>query len=34
MFEGFEWSPVKIAGVGIILMGNLFIIGRKPTPAQ
>lgn len=29
MFEGFEWTSVKIAGVGIILVGNLFIIGRR-----
>ncbi|MBV1894973.1 MAG: DMT family transporter [Rhodobacteraceae bacterium] len=32
MFEGFEWTPVKIIGVGIILVGNLFIIGRRPAP--
>lgn len=31
MFEGFEWTPIKITGVGIILIGNLFIIGRKPA---
>lgn len=31
MFEGFEWTPVKITGVGIILLGNLFIIGHRPN---
>ncbi len=30
MFEGFEWTLVKVTGVGIILVGNLFIIGRRP----
>ena len=33
MVEGFEWSPVKIAGVAIILVGNFFIIGRRPKLA-
>lgn len=30
MFEGFTWSPFKIAGVGVILVGNIFVLGRKP----
>jgi drug/metabolite transporter (DMT)-like permease len=36
MFEGFEWTAVKFIGIGIILVGNLFIIGRRPisTPAK
>ncbi len=29
MFEGFVWTAVKVTGVGIILVGNLFIIGRR-----
>ena len=28
MFEGFVWTPVKVAGVAIILIGNMFIIKR------
>jgi len=32
MFEGFEWSPMKISGVGVILIGNIFIIGRRQKP--
>ena len=33
MLEGFEWTPLKIVGVGIILTGNLFIIRRSAKPA-
>jgi drug/metabolite transporter (DMT)-like permease len=29
MFEGFLWTPVKLFGVGVILVGNLFVIGRR-----
>jgi drug/metabolite transporter (DMT)-like permease len=29
MFEDFVWTPVKVAGVIVILIGNLFIIGRQ-----
>ena len=29
MYEGFVWTAVKVLGVGIILVGNLFIIGRR-----
>lgn len=29
MFEGFVWTPVKVLGVGVILAGNFFIIGRR-----
>ncbi|MBV1927847.1 MAG: DMT family transporter, partial [Rhodobacteraceae bacterium] len=32
MFEGFEWTLVKTIGVGVILVGNLFIIGRRSAP--
>jgi len=28
MFEGFVWTPVKVAGVAIILIGNMFILKR------
>lgn len=30
MFEGFTWTPIKIVGVGVILVGNVFMIARKP----
>ena len=29
MFEGFVWTPLKLLGVGVILVGNLFIIQRR-----
>jgi drug/metabolite transporter (DMT)-like permease len=29
LFEGFLWTPVKLFGVGVILVGNLFVIGRR-----
>ena len=29
MFEGFEWTAMKIVGVGVILIGNIFIVGRR-----
>jgi drug/metabolite transporter (DMT)-like permease len=29
MFEGFVWTPVKIFGVGVILVGNIVVIGRN-----
>ena len=29
LFEGFLWTPVKLFGVGVILVGNLFIIRRR-----
>jgi drug/metabolite transporter (DMT)-like permease len=29
MFEGFLWTPVKLFGVGVILVGNLFVIERR-----
>ncbi|MCP4185435.1 MAG: EamA family transporter [Hyphomicrobiales bacterium] len=29
MFEGFVWTPTKLSGVGVILVGNLFVIGRR-----
>lgn len=29
MFEGFAWSPTKIAGVVVILVGNMFIMRKK-----
>ncbi len=32
LFEEFVWTPVKIVGVGVILTGNLFIIGRRKKP--
>ncbi len=32
LFEEFVWTPVKIVGVGVILTGNLFIIGRRQKP--
>ena len=28
MFEGFEWTAVKVVGVGVILIGNVIIVGR------
>lgn len=31
MFEGFQWTPLKIVGVGVILLGNLFIIKPKQS---
>ena len=31
MFEGFMWTPLKVFGVGVILAGNLVVIGRKKT---
>ncbi len=35
MFEGFMWTPLKVLGVGVILAGNLVVVGRrqiaKPT---
>jgi len=33
LFEGFLWTPVKLFGVGVILVGNLFIIRRQRKPA-
>jgi len=32
MFEGFIWTPVKVVGVGIILIGNMFVVGRRQKP--
>ena len=29
IFEGFEWTPVKIIGVMIIIMGNLFMLKKS-----
>ncbi|MFT4716160.1 MAG: drug/metabolite transporter (DMT)-like permease [Paracoccaceae bacterium] len=29
MYEGFLWTPFKVFGVAVILVGNLFIVGRK-----
>lgn len=29
MFEGFIWTPIKVCGVAVILVGNLFVVGRK-----
>jgi len=29
MFEGFEWTAVKVVGVAVILIGNVFIVGRR-----
>ncbi len=29
MFEGFVWTAVKIIGVGVILIGNIFIVGWR-----
>lgn len=35
MFEDFTWTPVKILGVGVILIGNLFILGsQKKRPEK
>ena len=31
LFEGFIWTPVKLLGVGVILIGNLFIIKRRKS---
>jgi drug/metabolite transporter (DMT)-like permease len=31
MFEGFAWSSLKVAGVVVILVGNVFIVGRRKT---
>jgi len=28
MFEGFTWSPLKLAGVAVVLLGNLIVSGR------
>ncbi|MEX0970103.1 MAG: EamA family transporter [Paracoccaceae bacterium] len=28
MFEGFIWSPLKLSGVAIVLLGNLIVSGR------
>lgn len=33
LFEGFLWTPVKLFGVGVILVGNLFIIRRRQKTA-
>lgn len=32
MFEGFTWTTVKVIGVGVILVGNVFIVGRRQKP--
>ncbi len=29
MFEGFVWTPVKVLGVVVILVGNVFVVGRR-----
>ena len=29
MFEGFEWSALKLMGVAVIFAGNIVILGRK-----
>lgn len=29
MFEGFEWTSLKAVGVGVILIGNVFIVDRR-----
>lgn len=29
MFEGFAWTAVKVVGVGIVLIGNIFLVGRR-----
>ncbi|MEE9333253.1 MAG: DMT family transporter [Granulosicoccaceae bacterium] len=29
-FEGFVWSREALLGVGLVLCGNLLVIGRKP----
>ena len=29
MCEGFVWSPLKVVGVGVILLGNVFVVGRR-----
>jgi drug/metabolite transporter (DMT)-like permease len=32
MFEGFVWTPVKVIGVGVILIGNIFVVARRKNP--
>ena len=34
MFEGFQWTPLKLVGVGVILVGNVFVVGRMPRRAR
>ncbi len=33
MYEGFEWTAFKILGIGVILIGNAFIVGRRRKTA-
>ena len=31
-FEDLRWSPIQLAGVGLALVGNLFVLGRIRRP--
>lgn len=30
-FEGYQWRPVGVVGLALVLLGNVFILGPKPS---
>jgi drug/metabolite transporter (DMT)-like permease len=32
LFEGYEWNWMAIAGLGLAIVGNLFVLGRMRRP--
>jgi drug/metabolite transporter (DMT)-like permease len=30
VFEGYEWTPPAVAGVAMVLIGNLLVLRRRP----
>ncbi len=32
VFEGYRWTPTALAGIVLVLLGNLLVLRRKPAP--